>query len=222
MFSKFFKKNKNYLDSRDKHDLLHNVYILYIIFVIAIADIFYILQVNDYYSAFIFISVGLLISFFSKNMVVILCITIIVTHILKYGSKWKEGFESNSETDNSEFLNYSEIDNVEHTEPTDSVEHTEPTDNMEHTEPTDNMEHTEPTDNMEHTESTDNMEHTESASLSDVNITKTSDKINKLLERQAILLDKLHEYKPFIHSIQNISKTFGLSTTAPPNNNITE
>ena len=72
MFSKFFKKNKNYLDSRSKYHLLHNVYLLYFIFIIALANIFYILQVKDFYYATVFIAVVILISFFSKNMIVIL------------------------------------------------------------------------------------------------------------------------------------------------------
>jgi flagellar biosynthesis component FlhA len=94
MFSNFLKKNKNYLDSKSKYGLLHNVYLLYLIFFIALADIFYILQVKDFYAATVFIGVGILTSFVSKNMIVILCISMISAHIFKYGSK--EGFESES------------------------------------------------------------------------------------------------------------------------------
>ena len=104
MFSKFLKKNKNYLDSKSKHDLLHNVYVLYVVFLIAIADIFYILQMRDFYTATVFISVGILTSFFSKNMIVILCISMVSAHIFKYGSQWKEGFET-ADIDDAATLN---------------------------------------------------------------------------------------------------------------------
>ena len=51
---------------------------------------------NEILYAIVFLLVGFLTSFFSKNMIVILCISIVVTNILKYGTKIRmnEGFEN--------------------------------------------------------------------------------------------------------------------------------
>ena len=195
MFSKFFKKNKNYLDSRDKHDLLHNVYILYIIFVIAIADIFYILQVKDYYSAFIFISVGILISFFSKNMVVILCSAIIVTHILKYGSKWKEGFDTETPTETPTEISV------------DTPDESEKLVNQIEKE----VDQLIDGDNLTDQEIQDKVK-----KMKDIEQKTKPENINKLLEKQQLILEKLEKYKPLLNTIQSISTNLGLSTTAPP------
>jgi hypothetical protein len=196
MFSKFIKKNKNYLDSRDKHDLLHNVYILYIIFVIAVADIFYILQVKDYYSAFIFISVGILISYFSKNMVVILCIAIIVTHLMKYGSKWKEGFDDNTSMD---------------TNPADIT--------IDDSEKMVNELEKEVDQLIDGDKLTEEEIENKVKKMKEIEHKTKPENINKLLEKQQLILDKLEKYKPLLNTIQSISTNLGLSTTAPPSTN---
>lgn len=77
-------KNKGKDLSRN-NVILHNVYILYLIFIIALIDFLTLVYSNDYYSASIFVLVGFLTSFFSKNMIVILFIAIAITNIIKYG-----------------------------------------------------------------------------------------------------------------------------------------
>jgi len=77
------------------HNILHNRIILYVIFIIALFDLLSFLYVYDYYSASIFVIIGFLTSFFSKNMIVILFISIAFTNIIKYGSKASvEGMDS--------------------------------------------------------------------------------------------------------------------------------
>ena len=52
------------------------------------------MNTGDTNSLFIFIFVGILTSFFNKNMIIILCIALIITNIVKYGIKgMTEGFE---------------------------------------------------------------------------------------------------------------------------------
>ena len=47
----------------------------------------------------IFVLVGFMTTFFSKNMIVVLCIALVVTHILKFGIRTviSEGFEEEEE-----------------------------------------------------------------------------------------------------------------------------
>jgi len=87
----------------DYRDILHNRAILYIIFFIALINVFVLTTLGDWTYVTIFFLVGFLTSFFSKNMVVILFFAINVTNILKYGSAAGvsrgslEGFDQGSE-----------------------------------------------------------------------------------------------------------------------------
>jgi hypothetical protein len=79
------------------YNLIHNRILLYIVFLIALADFLYLVSTNDYESASFFALVGILTAFFSKNMIVILSVAILTTNVLKYGkiSKSKvEGMKS--------------------------------------------------------------------------------------------------------------------------------
>jgi hypothetical protein len=74
--------------------LLHNRIILYLFFAIALVDLVYFLNIGDMYSFSVLILVGMLTSFFNKNMTVILFVAVIFTHLLKYGrSSFSEGME---------------------------------------------------------------------------------------------------------------------------------
>ena len=73
--------------------ILYNRYLLYFVFAIVLGNVVQLMTQQDHMSLVIMVVVGLLTSFFSKNMVVILCIALVVTNILKYGTKLRvEGF----------------------------------------------------------------------------------------------------------------------------------
>lgn len=114
--SKIFKSVKNFKFPTMKggavlsnmNVVLHNVFVLYFILVLSLANMFYLVSSSNYMFAAIFILVGFLTSFFSKNMMVILCIALVVSNVLMYGKKAAlEGFEeeehdlSNVATDTS-------------------------------------------------------------------------------------------------------------------------
>ena len=76
-------------------DILHNRYVLYGIFFIAFINFLYFGYIQDMTSVAIFILVGLLATFFNKNMIIVLSLAILVSNVLKYGIKQNimEGFE---------------------------------------------------------------------------------------------------------------------------------
>ena len=76
--------------------LLHNKFVLYFIFIIAVGNIFHYTFTYDLTSVAVFIVSGLLTSFFSKNMIVILVIAMVVSNIFRYGNRGKEGFQKKS------------------------------------------------------------------------------------------------------------------------------
>jgi hypothetical protein len=73
---------------------------LYFISFLAIVDFIYLCGVSDWVSVIVFASVGFLVTFFNKNMIVVFSIAMVVTHLLKYGiqgATMNEGFEDGSE-----------------------------------------------------------------------------------------------------------------------------
>ena len=92
MFNKLMKLKYNF------SPILHNRIILYFFFAIALIDLVYFLNIGDMYSFSVIILVGLLTSFFIKNMIVILFVAIVVTHLLKHGrASFSEGMEGMDE-----------------------------------------------------------------------------------------------------------------------------
>ena len=86
--------NSNKIGDKFK-TVLSNRGLLYILFALSIGNLFYLGSENDIMTIAIFILTGFLTSFFSKNMVVILCIALVVSSIIRYGvsvSSEEEGF----------------------------------------------------------------------------------------------------------------------------------
>jgi uncharacterized membrane protein len=70
-----------------KNAILHNRYVLYLVFIIALGNLLSLGYARDYYSVSIFVLIGFITSFFSKNMIVILFIAVALSNIIKYGAK---------------------------------------------------------------------------------------------------------------------------------------
>jgi hypothetical protein len=92
--SNSFNLLKKQLLSPTNNAIIHNRFVLYFILFIALANLYFLTMSGDLVFTSIFVLVGFLTSFFSKNMLVILFIAVTITNILKYGSAIKqEGFE---------------------------------------------------------------------------------------------------------------------------------
>lgn len=74
----------------DFTNLLKSRIILYIFFVLSIAQLYTYSVTYDYLYAAIFILVGFLVSFFSKNMIVIMCFALSLSYMLKYGDSIRD------------------------------------------------------------------------------------------------------------------------------------
>jgi mevalonate kinase len=109
---------------------------------------------------------------------------------MKYGSKWKEGFDNNTETLTNTTTDDSDkmVDEIEK-----EVEKLIDGD-------------------MLNEENIDN----ELKKMKKIEEKTKPENINKLLEKQQKILDKLEKYKPLLNTIQNIGKNLGLATTPPP------
>lgn len=79
-WKKFFSSLKNKDISKS---WLYCRWVLYLLFILAIGNIYYLIMNNDLFTLAVFILVAFLTTFFSKNMVVILCISLVISSILK-------------------------------------------------------------------------------------------------------------------------------------------
>ncbi len=91
----FQKANKNIHVGKDAAKLLHNKYVLYGVAGVAFINLLLLLIGGDIFHAVVFLILGFLTSFFSKNMVVILAIALAATNLIKFGLDYaKEGMEN--------------------------------------------------------------------------------------------------------------------------------
>jgi hypothetical protein len=79
------------------NSILYNRYVLYVFVFMAVIDLMYFASSGDVRSLFTLIIIGFLTSFFNKNMIVILFISLVFTHILKYGTNVSEGMKDGTD-----------------------------------------------------------------------------------------------------------------------------
>jgi hypothetical protein len=104
-FYNFLKKSKKSIKI-DPDILLKNRIVLLLVFILALANLFFYAISKDILSIVLFCLIGFVTFFFSKNMIVVLFISIVFTAILKliysnelFNTKSKEGFEDETKED---------------------------------------------------------------------------------------------------------------------------
>ena len=100
--SKIASLTKDIIPSNTKIDTLNNKWILYFVLFVSIVDLFNFFTIGDTTAIAIFIVAGFLTTYFSKNMLVILIVSIVVTHIMRYGNASLEGMEGEAEEEEEE------------------------------------------------------------------------------------------------------------------------
>lgn len=148
---------------------LTNKWFLYIVFAGALYELFLYFMRYDFYAISIFLLIGFLASFFSKNMVVIMIMAIVFTRLLRYGQKLSEGF---ADADKEE-----EAEDIEEDEDTENK-----TSDKDKTKKT-----TETTETMETKETQENFEEP-----------SMSDTTQKLLQNQKQLMANMEALKPVL------------------------
>jgi hypothetical protein len=74
--------------------LLENKYVLYFVLFLAVSNLLGYMIVGNMNAVILFILIGGLMTFFSKNMIVVLSVPLILTSVLLVGNRVSEGFES--------------------------------------------------------------------------------------------------------------------------------
>ena len=126
--TKIINNAKFIMSNKTSKSILHNRVLLYAILLLALLDLFYLANMKDFTSVIVFILVGILTSFFSKNMIVILFVSMCITHILKY-PRSLEGAENMDEEEKEKKENMENED--EEKKENMENEHEEKKENME-------------------------------------------------------------------------------------------
>ena len=84
---------------------LNHPFVLYFVLMVALANLLYLSVGGNMAFAVVFLLVGFLTSFFSKNMTVILVIAIVATNVLQFGSgvRVSEGLENKEDEEEEGF-----------------------------------------------------------------------------------------------------------------------
>ncbi len=100
----FFKKNgKKIISSNFLHNLsasgnklLYNQIVLYFIFAVSLLNLIYLAVDADYVTIAVYLLIGFITSHFSKNMVVILFMSLTISNMLRIGlfNRMKEGYDN--------------------------------------------------------------------------------------------------------------------------------
>lgn len=82
------------------NDLIKNKYVLYVLLFLAVTNVAGLISISDFNSLAFMIAVGLLTSYFTKNMVVVLGTALIATNVVYMRNRAIEGFENDEDEDN--------------------------------------------------------------------------------------------------------------------------
>jgi len=228
MAKNFLGFYKNVLDSKSKNNILHNIYLLYIVFAIAVVDLFYLLMGSKWMEILVFLGTGLLVSFFSKNMVVILILCMVVTFLFSNGAKSLEGFANDEEEENmvadSEAMDESMMD-ADVDESMDEAMDADVDESMDEAMDADVDESMMDADvingvDVSKLSTLDQYTLADSAYSSlkkpEIKPFEVADqvdihnKIDELMNRQKVLIEKMNEHKPVLESITSLGKTLGM------------
>ena len=82
--------------------ILKNKYVLYVLLVLAIINVLGYVALQDYDSLALFVAVGVLSTYFSKNMAVNLLLAIAVTSLIAVNKRVVEGMKNKEDDDEEE------------------------------------------------------------------------------------------------------------------------
>jgi hypothetical protein len=189
-----FLKKINFNKGDFNKNVLYNKYFLCFIFVLSFGNFFIELMKGDIYFIIVYILIAFLTSFFNKNMIIILSLSLIFANILKYGrASTIEGYE----------------DDHEEKDKKKGKKESKHEDNDENNHKEKSSEH------MENDRDSSNNVIKSKEGLRQINdqdfIDMNYDKADKLMDKQKEILNNLKEYKPFLDTIQGIAKNTGFA-----------
>jgi hypothetical protein len=204
---KMFKNNKMDFNK----NILHNKYLLYVIFFISMGNFFIELMNGDMYFVALYILIGVLTTFFNKNMIVVLSLAAIFANILKYGrATTYEGFNDDTDVDDTDIEKALHTDTSKDGEIIDEIVEGKESKKKDKKEKKHQLNEVDSDDEGSIQEKEENKKKKKKEGLkqySDQDLDAMDyEKTEKLLKNQNQILKNMKEYKPFLDTIQGLAK----------------
>lgn len=229
MLKSLSKLGKNIFNYKSNVSILYNKYLLYAFFIVALTQLVYLLQMGNYYFASILLLIAVLTRYFSKNMLVVVCVALASTNILMLGpnagKNIVEGFEDD-ETDETGKKGDDEEDDEENNEEEtngdeDEAEDTDISGNTTTPTPKNPLKLNNAKEskelNMALNASNSMKESFNKVDLYDqesvMNYEKNSDRVILAQEK---MLSSINQYKPLLETINSISKNMSFFNNTKP------
>jgi hypothetical protein len=177
--------------------LLHNVFVLYFFFIVSIFYLFYLSFKGNVLSASIFILIGFLTSFFSKNMIVILFISLTFTYLLQLSDLNDYNLEGFTDKD-------VEPESDKDVEP-DKDPDTEV--NKEDVEPDKDTDTNTDTDTIEKDNKPDKPKKAKKIEKTDEDLEKIQEQTQLLLDTHNELMKNIEKMQPYFKLVEVDTKT---------------
>lgn len=190
------------------NEVVTNKYVLYAVFFIALMNVLAYLGTSNYIGLTMFALIGLLTSYFTKNMTVVLLVTIVVSSFIHISRRTVEGMKNKNkkvkkvkgaEEDEGDLLDEGEAAKVDGDE---SEEEADPEGDAPVMSKGASVNHQETVE-----ESYKNLH----SILGNESFQKMTADTNKLVEQQTKLTDSLNSMAPLLESAQGMLKGFDLN-----------
>ena len=206
MLKNLTKLGKDTFNFKSKISILHNKPLLYAFFIIALIQLVYLLQSGNFYFAAVLLLIAVITRYFSKNMLVIICVALAATNVLMLGPKAShsivEGFEDDEEVEEME------EDEGEDDESSD-ISGNKPTTTPEPDMPSEGLNNAEESKDLNLALNAENRlkESFNKVDLYDKNSVMDYEKnSDRVILAQEKMLSSINQYKPLLDTINSISK----------------
>lgn len=185
-------------------EVVTNKYVLYVVLFIALTNVLAYLGTSNYIGLAIFSLIGLLTSYFTKNMTIILLVTIVVSSFIHISRRTVEGMKNKESKKKVKGVEEDEINDGESAEVSDE-------DEDEDDEPSnDDMPVMPKGSKVNHQKTVEESYKNLHSILGNDNFKKMTKDTSKLLEQQNKLTDSLNTMAPLLESAQGMLKGFDM------------
>tara|TARA_Y100000022_G_scaffold126659_1_gene109652 strand:+ start:1263 stop:1919 length:657 start_codon:yes stop_codon:yes gene_type:complete len=202
------KLGKDIFNFKSKISILHNKPLLYTFFIIALIQLVYLLQSGNFYFAAVLLLIGVITRYFSKNMLVIICVALAATNVLMLGPNAShsvvEGFEDDEEEEVEE-----EMEEDDEEEESTDISGNKPTSTPEPDIPSEGLNNAEESKDLNLALNAENRlkESFNKVDLYDKNSVMDYEKnSDRVILAQEKMLSSINQYKPLLDTINSISK----------------
>ena len=172
-------------------NLINNKYVLYLSLFVSLVYVYLLIAKQHFNSVVFFVILGVLSSYFSKNMVIVLLVPLVLTHVLSSANVIKEGMKGGKKNKKQE--------GVENKEEEEEKEGAQPKDKSKVT-----AEYM-----MNNAKNTDAAMSNLNEAMSEKEAASALNAIEKMSHHQETMMNNLEKMQPMVEKAQSMMKSMG-------------